>query len=51
MPHYNRWTADEPNGSAFYEIVVLPTVALEIARPQNLEPFQVSQITENCPGE
>jgi hypothetical protein len=51
MPHPNRWTADGPNGSAFHEIIVLPTVAPDIARPQNLGPFQGLQMTENCSGE
>jgi hypothetical protein len=30
----NRWSLDDPNqGSAFHELVVLPTVAPELVRP------------------
>ncbi|TFK59276.1 hypothetical protein BDN72DRAFT_865284 [Pluteus cervinus] len=29
----NRWTPDGPQGSAFHELVILPTVAPHLARP------------------
>jgi hypothetical protein len=33
----NRWSLDDPNqGSAFHELVVLPTLAPELARPYNV---------------
>jgi hypothetical protein len=51
MSNANRWSADGPNGSAFHEIMVLPTFAPDIARPQDLGPFQGSQMTEKSSGE
>jgi hypothetical protein len=51
MPSANCWSADGSDGSAFHEIVVLPTFAPNIARPQNLGPFQGLPTTEKSPGE
>jgi hypothetical protein len=35
----NRWTRDDENpGSLFHELVVLPTLAPELARPEYLLP-------------
>ena len=51
MSSTNRWRADGPDGSAFHEIIVLPTFAPDIARPQNLGPFQGgSQMTGRSSG-
>jgi hypothetical protein len=38
-PRANRWTDDEPDGSAFHEIIMLPTLAPQLARPQHLVPY------------
>ncbi|KAI0260989.1 hypothetical protein BGY98DRAFT_75869 [Russula aff. rugulosa BPL654] len=43
----NRWSADGADGSAFHEIIVLPTVAPELARPQNLVPYLGQQVSES----
>ena len=51
MPSTNRWSTDGPDGSAFHEIVVLPTFALDLAHPQNLGPYQGPQMTEKSLGE
>jgi len=47
----NCWTANGANGSTFHEVIVLPTVAPEPARPQNLGPYQGQQVTESGSSE
>jgi len=39
MPR-NRWSVDEPDGTNFHELVVLPTLAPQLARPEHLRPVQ-----------
>jgi len=35
----NRWSVNEPDGTNFHELVVLPTFMPGIARHENLEPY------------
>lgn len=38
MAPHARFTIDEPDGSSFHELVILPTLAPQLARPGNLHP-------------
>lgn len=47
MARRARWTMDGPPGSAFHEIIVLPTVAPQLARVSRVSGAQVA---DGVPG-